>query len=60
MSRCSEKGFEPVSLNLTLREDFVYFACFLKVNKAGSDLNELFSTLKEEGEIDDYEIRRSQ
>jgi len=59
MSRCSEKGFEPVSLNLTLREDFVYLVCFLKANKASSDLNELFSTLKEEGEIDDYKIRRS-
>ncbi len=59
MSRCSDSGFEPASLNLTIREDVVYLACFLRMKKAENNLEELFSILKREGEIEEYKIRKS-
>lgn len=60
MSRFSDKGFEPVSLNLTLREDRVYLACFLKIDGDYENLEKLLASMKEEGEIEEYRIRKSQ
>jgi len=48
-----------VSLNLTLREDVVYLACFLKIGNAYENLEKLLSSLKEKGEIEGYRVRKS-
>ena len=59
ISKCSERGFLPLSLNLTLRSDSAYLACFMRINEAYDDLERLLSTLKKEGEVEEYRLRRS-